>query len=48
MHYFNRDDLLSAFGGLDIVDEGLAGEAEDHGNEGRHTHLLRYIRVRKM
>lgn len=47
VHYFTRDGLLSAFAGMDIQKEGLVGEEEDHGEEGRHTHLLRYVCARK-
>ncbi|HXX55398.1 MAG TPA: class I SAM-dependent methyltransferase [Methanoregula sp.] len=47
VHYFTRDGLLAAFAGTDILSEGLVGEEEDHGDEGRHTHLLRYVCARK-
>jgi SAM-dependent methyltransferase len=46
-HYFTEDDLKSHFSGTDIIETGLAEDREDHGGEGPHTHVLRYIIVRK-
>lgn len=47
VHYYSREDLISEFDGLEILKEGMIEDPEDHGKEGRHTHLLRYILARK-
>jgi SAM-dependent methyltransferase len=46
VHYYSREDLVSEFRGLEILKEGIVEDPEEHGNEGRHIHLLRYICVR--
>ena len=37
--------LLEHFTNLEIVEAGLAEDFENHGEEGPHTHILRYICV---
>ena len=46
VHYFNEDDLKAYFKKMEIVETGIMEDPEDHGS-GPHTHLLRYIYVRK-
>jgi len=45
-HFFDEDDLKAYFQKMEILETGLMEDPEDHG-EGPHTHLLRYIYVRK-
>jgi SAM-dependent methyltransferase len=46
-HYFTEDDLKDHFPGTDIIETGITEDPENHGEEGPHTHILRYICVRK-
>jgi SAM-dependent methyltransferase len=46
VHYYSAEDLASEFRDLEILETGMMEDPEDHGEEGRHTHLLRYIYVR--
>ena len=48
VHYFTEDDLKTHFTGTDIIESGIAEDTENHGKEGPHTHILRYICVRKV
>jgi SAM-dependent methyltransferase len=47
VHYYSEGDLLSEFRRMEILETGLMEDPEDHGEEGRHTHVLRYIYARK-
>lgn len=47
VHYFTKEDLVSQFPGFLVVKTGLIDDPEEHGEEGRHTHRLRYIYLRK-
>lgn len=46
VHYYTEDELISEFRGCAILETGMVEDPEDHGEEGRHTHLLRYIFAR--
>jgi SAM-dependent methyltransferase len=46
VHYFDEDDLKSYFKKMEVLETGIMEDPEDHG-DGPHTHLLRYIYVRK-
>ncbi len=46
VHYYSAEDLVSEFRGMEILSTGMIEDPEEHGKEGRHTHLLRYICVR--
>jgi len=46
VHYYSTEDLVSEFRGLEIIATGMMEDPEEHGGEGRHTHLLRYIYAR--
>jgi len=48
VHYFTEDDLKAHFTGMDIIESGIAEDFETHGEEGPHTHILRYICIRKV
>ncbi|MHA2283600.1 MAG: class I SAM-dependent methyltransferase [Promethearchaeota archaeon] len=42
-HYFSEDDLINHFKDFNILETDMIKEPEDHGENGLHTHLLRYI-----
>jgi SAM-dependent methyltransferase len=46
VHYFDEEDLKEHFKNMEILETGVMEDPEDHGS-GPHTHLLRYIYVRK-
>ncbi len=46
VHYYSREDLVSEFRNLEVLETGMMEDPEEHGEEGRHTHLLRYIFAR--
>jgi SAM-dependent methyltransferase len=43
VHYFTEEDLANHFAGFDVLDSGLIEDPEDHGDEGPHVHMERYI-----
>ena len=47
VHYYTDEDLVSEFLGFEIIATGMMEDPEEHGQEGRHIHLLRYIYARK-
>jgi SAM-dependent methyltransferase len=46
-HYFSQNDLKKHFADYNTIDDGIIKEEENHGNLGKHTHILRYIFARK-
>ncbi|MEI6841009.1 MAG: class I SAM-dependent methyltransferase, partial [Methanomicrobiales archaeon] len=46
VHYYSAEDLVSEFRDFEVLEAGMMEDPEDHGDEGMHTHLLRYIYVR--
>lgn len=46
-HYFTEEDLLANFKDFQIIETGLIEDSENHGDEGQHVHILRYICGRK-
>ncbi len=46
VHYYSEADLVSEFQGMEILATGMVEDPEEHGEEGRHTHQLRYIYAR--
>jgi len=46
-HYFTDDDLRNHFDKYSIIESGIREDFENHGSEGPHTHLLRYIVAQK-
>ena len=47
VHYYTEPDLKRQFELFSILDAGIAEDREDHGSEGPHTHVVRYILVEK-
>jgi 2-polyprenyl-3-methyl-5-hydroxy-6-metoxy-1,4-benzoquinol methylase len=47
VHYYTDEDLVYEFRDLEILETGMMEDPEEHGKEGRHIHLLRYINARK-
>jgi SAM-dependent methyltransferase len=47
VHYFTEEDLKTSLKRTEILEMGEMEEAEDHG-EGPHTHILRFIYVKKI
>jgi SAM-dependent methyltransferase len=43
VHYYSDEDLVSEFRDFEIITTGMMEDPEEHGKEGRHIHLLRYI-----
>lgn len=48
VHYFGEDDLREHFAAFTVLETGLAEDREDHGEEGPHTHVVRYIVAEKI
>ncbi len=48
VHYFTDNDIKAHFRNNEIIETGLVEDPENHGEEGPHTHLLRYICVRRI
>lgn len=46
-HYFTHEDLKDHFSAFAVLETGLIEDEENHGNEGPHVHLLRYIAARR-
>jgi SAM-dependent methyltransferase len=47
VHFFTDADLRAGFAGFEIVETGTMEDPENHGSEGPHVHVLRYILARK-
>lgn len=47
VHYYSEKDLVSEFRDLEILETGIIEDPEEHGDEGKHTHVLRYVYARK-
>jgi hypothetical protein len=47
VHYFYERDLEDHFKGFEVLDTGIAGDQEEHGEEGRHLHRVRYLMARR-
>ena len=46
-HYFTENDLLEHFSAFRLIQTGLAQDPENHGMEGPHVHVLRYVLVQR-
>lgn len=46
-HYFTHEDLKDHFSTFAVLETGLIEDEENHGDEGPHVHLLRYIAARR-
>jgi hypothetical protein len=47
VHYFTEQDLLEHFAGLSITESGIMEDPENHGEQGPHSHVLRYVVANK-
>ena len=47
VHYYTEQDLREEMRRFAILECGLATDRENHGEEGEHTHVVRYIAVKK-
>ena len=47
VHYFTESDLKEHFKQFEVIETGLMEDPENHGSEGPHTHLVRYIFAQK-
>jgi len=47
VHYFTEFDLEEHFKDYSVIETGQIEEAENHGELGPHTHILRYIFAQK-
>jgi trans-aconitate 2-methyltransferase len=47
VHYFDDEDIRNHFEEFKILETGLIEDCENHGDEGVHTHILRYIIAQK-
>lgn len=47
VHYFTDEDLLNHFRKFSVIDSDLMEDPEDHGEEGPHKHIIRYIAAQK-
>ena len=47
VHYFTEKNLKSLFKDFNIINMGLIQEEENHGKQGLHVHVLRYIFAQK-
>ncbi|MCX6012517.1 MAG: class I SAM-dependent methyltransferase [Chloroflexi bacterium] len=43
VHYFTGEDLMDHFKEFHLLEKGKTEDTETHGEEGKHTHILRYI-----
>jgi SAM-dependent methyltransferase len=43
VHYFTEHDLKDHFKEFDLLEVGILEDRENHGEEGEHTHVLRYL-----
>lgn len=48
VHYFTAEDLNEHFQKGILIETGIMEDEESHGSEGPHTHILRYICIRKV
>ncbi len=46
-HYFTESDLLGHFRDFRSIESGIIEDSENHGDEGFHRHMLRYIFCQK-
>ncbi len=47
VHYFTEEELREQFNKCIVLGSGIVEDHEDHGDEGPHTHVLRYIYAQK-
>lgn len=47
VHYFTDEELREQFGDCAVLSSGVMEDKENHGEEGPHTHVLRYVCAQK-
>jgi SAM-dependent methyltransferase len=47
VHYFSERDLIDHFAGFEVLETGITEDPEEHGEEGKHVHLVRYVMARR-
>jgi SAM-dependent methyltransferase len=47
VHYFSEKDLADHFAGFEVLEAGIMEDPEEHGEEGKHVHLVRYVLARR-
>lgn len=47
VHYFTEEDLIQHFSQLALLETGLMEDIENHGEEGPHKLIVRYIVAQK-
>ncbi len=47
VHYFSREDLREHFQDFSIIENAINENSENHGEQGPHSHVLRYVFARK-
>lgn len=47
VHYFTKQDLIEHFKEFYIIKSGIIKDKENHGESGKHVHVLRYIFAKK-
>jgi SAM-dependent methyltransferase len=47
VHYFSERDLVDHFAGFDVLETGVMEDPEEHGEEGKHVHRVRYVLARR-
>ncbi len=47
VHYFTEEDLRKYFPGFSIIENAIVEDPENHGEQGPHSHMLRYTFTRK-
>ncbi len=47
VHYFTENDLKEHFKDYSVIETGIIEDAENHGELGLHSHILRYIFAQK-
>jgi len=47
VHYFTEPDLRAHFKEYSVIETGIIEDAENHGDLGPHSHILRYIFAQK-
>ncbi len=47
VHYFTKNDLIKQFKGFNVIKTGKIEDEEEHGENSKHVHILRYIFAEK-
>jgi SAM-dependent methyltransferase len=47
VHYFSERDLVDHFADFEVLETGIVEDPEEHGEEGKHVHRVRYLLARR-